>query len=263
MQRLRQAIHILVQRGYNQESKQERDGNMSDPRGLATGQTLESEIVSHGKRYKRILVKTHFIKEGEDVGQVALRYLDDIYQPGDYLIVSEKCVATSIGLAIDTSKIKPGWWARRLYKYVKPTQFGRGIGTPEKMQVAIELAGLWRILLAAAVSAVTKLFGLRGWFYRIAGDKVRSIDGQSGGPGWPYWEKVILPLPDPNKVARDIAASCGYPVVIADINDIGGRIKGWSHKELRRIDFADILRDNPMGQERAQTPIGLVRPVSG
>ena len=29
VQRLRQAIHILVQRGYNQESKQERDGSMS------------------------------------------------------------------------------------------------------------------------------------------------------------------------------------------------------------------------------------------
>ena len=67
MQRLRQAIHILVQRGYNQESKQERDGSMSDPRGLATGQTLESEIVSHGKRYKRILVKP-ILSRKEDVG---------------------------------------------------------------------------------------------------------------------------------------------------------------------------------------------------
>ena len=55
-------------------------------------------------------MKTHFIKEGRRRPWVALRYLDDIYQPGDYLIVSEKCVATSIGLAIDTSKIKPGWW---------------------------------------------------------------------------------------------------------------------------------------------------------
>lgn len=235
---------------------------MSDAKGLAVGQTLESEIESNGKKYRRILVKTHFIKEGEDVAQVAVRYLDDVYQPGDCLIISEKCIATSIGLAKDESDIKPGWWAQKLYKFVTPTQHGRGIGTPEKMQVAIELAGLWRILLAAVVSAVTKLFGLSGWFYRVAGDKVRSIDGQSGGPNGPYWTKVILPLPQATKTAQEIAASCGYPVVVADVNDVGGSIKGWSNRDLREIDFFDILRDNPMGQENAQTPMGLVRPVA-
>lgn len=233
---------------------------MSEGKALTVGQTLESEIESQGKKYRRILVKTHFIKEGEDIGQVALRYLDGVFKPGDCLIVSEKCVSNTIGLAIDESQIKPGWWARRLYKFVKRTRHGRGIGTPEKMQVAIELAGLWRILLATIVSAVTKLFGLKGWFYRIAGDKVRSIDGQSGGPNGPYWTKVILPLPEANKSASEIAASCGYPVVVADINDLGGSIKGWSNPELRKIDFADILRDNPMGQGNIGTPIAIIRP---
>ena len=115
--------------------------------------------------------------------------------------------------------------------------------------------------MLAAARAVTKLFGLQGWFYRIAGDSAfhRRAERRSRLAV----EKVILPLPDPNKVARDIAASCGYPVVIADINDIGGRIKGWSHKELRRIDFADILRDNPIRAGTRPDSIGLVRPVSG
>ena len=230
-------------------------------KAIAVGQTRESEIESKGRKYRRILVKTHFINEGEDVGQVAKQYLGDIFQSGDWLVISEKCIATSIGLAVDQTRITPGWWAMRLYKFVKPTQYGRGIGTPEKMQVAIELAGLWRILLAAAVSAITKVFGLGGWFYRVAGDKVRSIDGQSGGPDGPFWTKIILPLPNPNATAREIAATCGYPVVVADINDIGGSIKGWSKPELRNVDFADILRDNPMGQENAQTPMGIVRPV--
>ena len=235
---------------------------MSEANGLAVGQTWQSEIESKGHKYLRILIKTHFIKEGEDVGQVAVRYLEDIYQPGDYLIISEKMLSNISGLAIEESQIKPGWWAKRLYKFVKHTKHGRGIGTPEKMQVAIELAGLWRILLATFVSAVTKLFGVKGWFYRVAGDKVRSIDGQSGGPNGPYWTKVILPLPEPNKTAREISESCGYPVVIADINDLGGSIKGWSDPESRHLDFPDILRDNPMGQENAQTPFALVRPLS-
>lgn len=235
---------------------------MSDAKALSVGQTLESDIESKGKKFRRILVKTHFIKEGEDIGQVAVRYLDDVFRPGDWLVVSEKCASANSGLAIDQSQIKPGWWARRLYKFVKHTQHGRGIGTPEKMQVAIELAGLWRILLAAVASAITRPFGLKGWFYRVAGDKVRSIDGQSGGPNGPYWTKVILPLPEASRTAAEIAASSGYPVVVADINDLGGSIKGWSSPELRRVDFADILRDNPMGQENAQTPLALVRPVT-
>jgi len=235
---------------------------MSESKALAVGQTLESDIESKGKKYRRILVKTHFIHEGEDVGKVAAKYLEGIYQPGDWVIASEKCVATSIGLAIDQSTVKVGWWAKRLYKFVRHTRHGRGIGTPEKMQVAIELAGLWRILLAAAVSALTRFFGLKGWFYRVAGDKVRSIDGQSGGPNGPYWTKIILPLPEASKTARELSAASGFPFVVADINDLGGSIKGWSSLELRKIDIADILRDNPMGQENAQTPIGIIRPLS-
>lgn len=235
---------------------------MGEAKSLAIGQTWQSEIVSQGRKYLRILVKTHFIKEGEDVGQVLVRYLEDIYQPGDYAILSETMLANALGLAIDQSQIKPGWWAKRLYKYVKRTRHGRGIGTPEKMQVAIELAGLWRILLATVVSAVTKLFGVKGWFYRVAGDKVRSIDGQSGGPDGPYWTKIVLPIAEPDKAAREIAATCGYPVVVADINDLGGHIKGWSEPEMRRLNFADILRDNPMGQTITMTPVALVRPLA-
>lgn len=234
---------------------------MEDAKGLAVGQTWQSEAESGGKKYLRIMVKTHFVKEGEDVGQVIVRYVEDIFRPGDYVVISETMLANAIGLAIDQSQIKPGWWAKRLYKFVKRTKHGRGIGTPEKMQVAIELAGLWRILLATVVSAVTKLFGSKGWFYRVAGDAVRSIDGQSGGPDGPYWTKVILPLPDPDKAAAEVAASCGYPVIVADINDIGGHVKGWSEPNLREIDFYEILQDNPMGQTITMTPLALIRPV--
>ncbi|HBS93256.1 MAG TPA: F420-0--gamma-glutamyl ligase, partial [Firmicutes bacterium] len=46
---------------------------------------------------------------------------------------------------------------------------------------------------------------------------------------------------------------------IADINDLGGSIKGWSDSEMRKHDFADILRDNPMGQTITMTPLALVR----
>ncbi len=234
-----------------------------DSQQLQAGQSRTSEIDSGGHRYRRIMFKTHFMAPGEDIGKAIQGYMSRDLRPGDWVVVSEKCVVYTRGLAIDESEIEPGWWARYLHKFVTPTPYGAlGIGTPEKMQKAIELVGLWRILLATCAAAVTRPFGFKGWFYRVAGDQVRSIDGQFGGPQGQYRTKIIPPLPAPDLVAREIADACGWPVVIADINDLGGSIKAVSLKKGDVPDFADILRDNPMGQTNAQTPLAIVRRVT-
>ena len=54
---------------YNQVA--EGNDTCATPRSGRTNS--ESEIESNGRKYRRILVKTHFIKEGEDVGWVAVR----------------------------------------------------------------------------------------------------------------------------------------------------------------------------------------------
>lgn len=48
---------------------------------------------------------------------------------------------------------------------------------PYKMQLVIEICGLPRVLFAAAVSAITRPFGIRGLFYKICGHGVAGIDG--------------------------------------------------------------------------------------
>jgi hypothetical protein len=47
----------------------------------------------------------------------------------------------------------------------------------EMLQLAIDEVGAPRILLAAAVSGITKPFGVPGLFYRIAGPQAAAIDG--------------------------------------------------------------------------------------
>ncbi len=214
--------------------------------------------------YERILFKTHFIKPGEDIAEVISHYTQNYRQEGDVIFVSDKAVANSQRRSIHSDDIKPGFFARFLCRFVSVSPAGMGIGTPQKMQVAIEQAGLLRILFAAFVSVITKLFGIRGVFYKIAGDTVTRIDGKAGysdwsGPKGPYWDYVVLPSANPNEVAERIKEKTGCSAVVADINDLDGYITGFSEDKLKDWDFKEILKDNPMGQENNQTPIGIIR----
>ena len=44
------------------------------------------------------------------------------------------------------------------------------------MQFAINEAGLFKVLLASIASAITKLFGIKGVFYKIVGQEVSGLD---------------------------------------------------------------------------------------
>src|SRR3546814_11545686 len=75
--------------------------------------------------------------------------------------------------------------------------------------MALRECGVPRILFAAAVSAVTKAFGRKGDFYRIAGDKARAIDGPTSGTIPPYNKAVVLGPERPREVARHLKALLG------------------------------------------------------
>ena len=53
------------------------------------------------------------------------------------------------------------------------------------MEMALRECGTPRILLAAGVAAVTKLFGRKGDFYRVAGPKARwNLDQSTRYGAW-------------------------------------------------------------------------------
>ena len=64
---------------------------------------------------------------------------------------------------------------------------------------------------------------------------------------------------EPDKVAREIKEKIGYDVIISDINDLEGQILGASSKAIDKKLYAHILKDNPLGQDRQQTPMGIIR----
>lgn len=217
-------------------------------------------ITVDGVKYARIPVKTHVIKFGDDIADVVYQYTHDKLQDGDWLFVSEKSVAcTQKDRAIPLKDIKPSKLATFLSRFVTKTPHGIGLGMPETMHYALKECGTLRILIAAGCGALGKLFHKKGWFYIVAGRKAAAIDGPTPNTIPPYNQYVVLGPKDPDGVARKIAEKTGHPTFIVDINDLGGNILGSSDKSIDNDLIVKILKDNPLGQNRESTPIGIIR----
>ena len=236
---------------------------MDQPQPMIANIGKRLEVNIGNKRFIRIPVKTHLVQEEDNVIDVAVKYLKNKICEGDTVFITEKIVSITQGRAIPLKEIKPRPLAKFLAKYVTKTPAGIGLGMPETMEMALRECGIFRILFAAIIAAITKIiFRRKGDFYRIAGSKARAIDGPTSGTIPPYNTHVVLGPMEPDKVAREISdALGGIRVVISDINDLGGNILGGSHDDIDFNEITRILRDNPLGQGREQTPIGIIREI--
>ena len=93
----------------------------------------------------------------------------------------------------------------------------------------------------------------------IAGEKARSIDGPCDCTLPPYNECVSLSPLEPDEVCKKVSQALGCPVLVTDINDLGGVIMGAYPPDTDRDLMARVLGDNPLGQSHEQTPMGLIR----
>ena len=219
------------------------------------------DIEVDGKVYERYAIKTHVITDKDDIVDVANTYAAEHIKDGDVFFITEKAVGCTQGRAIPMKDIKPRPLAKFLCKFVVKTPYGIGLGIPETMEMALRECGTPRILFAAAVSAFGKLIGKRGWFYKIAGEKARSIDGPCDCTLPPYNECVSLSPLEPDEVCEKVSKALGCLVLVTDINDLGGVIMGAYPPETDRDLMARILKDNPLGQSHEQTPMGIIREV--
>ena len=158
-------------------------------------------------------------------------------------------------------QIKPRPLARLLCKFVYKSPYGIGLSIPQTMEMALRECGTFKILFAAFCSAFGKLVGKRGIFYDIAGPKAKSIDGPCDCTIPPYNNYVVLGPQNPDEVAVAVKERIGFDVLIVDINDLDGTILGASDPRLDRQLYARVLKDNPLGQSRQQTPMGIIRRI--
>ena len=213
-----------------------------------------------GVVYARHPVRTHLVTAADDAVEVVRRYAAPLGSDVAFVAVSERMVAITQGRSHPMSSIRPGRLARFLVRFVTRPGYGIGLGTAETMQLAISEVGAPRILLAAAVSGVTRPFGIHGLFYRIAGPQAAAIDGPTPYTIAPYNRAATLGPRDPNGAAHRIAAALRVAVAVIDANDAGCNVLGLSPGLERR--WVELLfADNPLGQASEQTPICVVRRV--
>ncbi|GAA4155693.1 hypothetical protein GCM10022286_04980 [Gryllotalpicola daejeonensis] len=218
-----------------------------------------------GTEYQRIPIKTPLVLAGEKLVPFVVQHASPHLVDGDILFITEKIVAITQGRSYPLDEIKVRPLAAFLSRYVQKTPYGIGLGMPETMEMALRECGTPRILLAAAVAAVTKAVGRKGDFYRIAGPKARGIDGPTHNTIPPYNQQVVLAPAQPRKVAQEVKAALGsrVDVAIVDINDLGGNILGSTVDRAADARLARILADNPLGQGHQSTPLGVIRRVTG
>ena len=224
----------------------------------------KSVIIRVGESsFARHVIKTPFVTERECYIELLRTWVQPLYQPGDIVCISEKIIAVCQGRIIRRDELPVGRWARFLSRFAsQDTSHGYGVGQAVKMQYAIRTVGLPRVLLAAVLGGIGKLVGVKGVFYRVAGQAVSGLDGFYDGV-WDAYRDIGIEIPEnPAGVCDEILETLGMHCMIVDANDLGQEILGCS----REIGYDEqtlkrMIRDNPAGQGRQCTPFVLIRKV--
>ena len=211
----------------------------------------------YGEFY-RYPIKTHLVKPEDNLLKLIKKYALPYLEKDDLLFISEKIVAVMQNRSYRISDIKPSKLAVFLSKFVYKNPSGIGLAMPETMQLAIEEAGILRILLASFCAIITKPLKIRGVFYLVAGDGARTIDGPVPYAIPPYNEYASKGPKNPQKIADNIEKEIGFKTAIIDANDLGINILGYS-REIKKKMLIEALKDNPLGQSDESTPMGILR----
>ena len=225
---------------------------------------IRDNIVVAGREYQRYAIQTHFVQRGESYLELIKKYVSPLYEEGDILSMSEKIISMCQNNVVEKKDVKVGFWARFLSKFASSNNHGIAMDEPYKLQLAINLAGLPRILLASFCSAVTKLFGKRGVFYKIAGHGIDGIDGFYMGSSFELYHDIALLNPrEPEKVCNEIYRELGISCQLVDANDLSQVLFGKSDslKQVPDEELLGLIRDNPAGQSDELTPLILIKPV--
>jgi len=214
-----------------------------------------------GKIIERYAIKTHFVMPGEDLVEFVSKYALPIYEEGDILSIGEKVAGMCQNSVVHEEDIKVGFWARFLSRFASSSSAGVGVDEPRKMQLAINIAGLSRVLWAALCSGVTKLFGKKGVFYQIVGHNVVNIDGFYYNSSFEYYKTTAVLSPnDPDSICEWVQNQTKIKCMITDANDFGAKIMGKSsHIKEDKDSLSKYVIDNPSGQNDQLTPLILVR----
>lgn len=218
----------------------------------------------NGVKYARYPVETPIVNIGDDLNSFVAEYAKPYIKAGDFLCISSKIISIANKLVIHRSEVKISPLARLIVKFVKKWPNDYGYSLPEKMQVAINMVGYPRMILALIGGTLLKIVGKPGYFYIIAGHNINAIDGFIPTAMKPFNEYAFLPPTNADKIADELEGIISAPVAIVDGNNIDNNIIGYSRrlKDLYTVkDLMEILNGNPQGQDDDGniTPMLIIR----
>lgn len=217
-----------------------------------------------GITYARYPVETPIVNIGDDLNEFIENYALPYFKEGDIFCISSKIISITQNFVVHRSQIKISPLARLIVKFVKKWPNDYGYSLPEKMQVAINMVGYPRMILALIGGTIMKLIGKPGYFYRIAGHNINAIDGFIPTAMKPFNEYAFLPPVNADQIAEDLQNKYNVLTAIVDGNNVDNNIIGYSSKLKERYskeDLMQILKGNPQGQDDDGniTPILIVR----
>ena len=201
-------------------------------------------------------IKTHLLGILDNPINICREYLTELIKPGDILAIGETPLAVMQGRYINPKIIKIQFLAKLLCKSFHPTS---SLATACGMQTLIDQVGPTRVLISWIFGAVFKLIGIKGVFYRLAGEQARLIDDITGTTP-PYDKTIVLGPLLAHRICKEISKDLGINVAVVDVNDLG-RVKILASSDVNIESILKLaLITNPAGNANEQTPLVLVRP---
>tara|TARA_B100000700_G_scaffold72797_1_gene81205 strand:+ start:393 stop:1556 length:1164 start_codon:yes stop_codon:yes gene_type:complete len=200
-------------------------------------------------------IKTHILGTLDDPIKVLKSYIPKDYLPTDIITIGESPLAIMQGEYIDFRTINISPLARLLCKGFHPTS---SLATACGMQTLINISGPTRVIISWLAGGICKSFGIKGMFYRLAGEQARLIDDITGTTP-PYDKSIVLGPKDTQSFCIKASKELKINVAVVDVNDLG-RVKILS---TSNIDNNEIIKSalnlNPAGNANQQTPLVLIR----
>lgn len=204
-------------------------------------------------------IRTHLLCHLDDPNAILQNYALAHSRSGDMIAIGETPLAIMQGRFRHPRSVIPSLLAKLACRFFHPTS---SLATACGMQALIDVTGKLRVVLGIMIAALFRLVGVRGMFYRLAGEQARLIDDVSGTIP-PYDQFITLGPVHSQAIAQSLQKATGLGVAIVDVNDlrrvhIVAASDKVDHKKLKAA-----LITNPAGNADEQTPIVIVRPSQG
>ena len=200
-------------------------------------------------------IKTHILGTLDDPINILKYYIPPNSLPTDILTIGESPLAIMQGKYIDYRTVNPSRISILICKGFHPTS---SLATACGMQTLINISGPTRVIISWLIGGIFKFFGVRGMFYRLAGEQARLIDDITGTTP-PYDKSIVLGPKETQIFCIKASKELNINVAVVDVNDLG-RVKILSTNSANNIEIIKrALTSNPAGNANQQTPLVLIR----